>query len=491
MNKLLTKSRYLYGLQCSTLLWLSVHAPEKIPKAEIADLHRIEQGREVGDFAKKLFPEGVSISYADFDQNLLNTKKLISQRKVFFEGGILEGSLYSRADILVPSGNQEWDILEVKSSTSAKEEHIHDVSYQRFVYEKSGLKIRKCFVVHVNRDFVKNGDIDPQLFFLKQDITSEVNEVSKGIEKRISFMLDILNSQSKPISRFPCESPKNCPVCDECWEVLPKENVFSLYRGGKKCSELYSKGIKLLKEIPAGEKLSEPQKIQVLCSKSGMPNIKKEGISAFLQLLKEPSHFLDFETYSLAIPRYDGMKPYQQIPFQFSLHTTKDGSVNHQSYLADSSIDPRKEFIERLNAALGKEGSVVVYNQSFEQTRLKELSRFFPEFEAEIKSILPRFVDLLKPFRNFDYYNPSQEGSASIKKVLPALTGKSYGELEVANGASASTLFYNTTLGKLSKEETNKIREDLVKYCTLDTEGMIWILDELRKLSGGSKQETF
>ncbi len=272
-----------------------------------------------------------------------------------------------------------------------------------------------------------------------------------------------------------CADPYNCPLEDDCWGFLPPSSVFDLSRGGKKSFELFANGIHSIKDIPEDFKLSDKQGIQHECERTGKIHVNKEKIKEFLDTLEKPAYYLDFETFSTAVPLFDGVKPYQQIPFQFSLHI----NGKHFEFLADGG-DPRAEFIKELQKVLGKDGSIVVYNQSFEKMILKQLAEKFPEYEEWVSSVFKRIVDLYAPFRNFYYYNPKQKGSASIKKVLPAVTGKDYSDLEIADGGTASVSYLHSVYGEC--KEKIKIREDLLRYCELDTEGMIWIVEDLEKL---------
>ena len=262
-----------------------------------------------------------------------------------------------------------------------------------------------------------------------------------------------------------------------------------MYRGGKKGIELYGNGVLAIKDIPVGFDLSDNQHIQKKCEETGEPYIEEKKIRSFIDDLEFPLYFLDFETYSVAVPLHDGTSPYQQIPFQFSLHVLKsmDSEPEHHSFLAEDSEDPRPAFLKALKKVIGDKGNVVVYNAPFENRILNELSRDFPKEGGWISAVQDRFVDLLIPFRKFYYYHPKQEGSASIKNVLPALTGKSYADLEVAGGEAANIQFLFMALGgtdgkKPSGEEVKKIRENLEKYCELDTEGMVDILRILQKI---------
>jgi len=481
------------GLQCPKLLWIKCHEKWLIPKPGESQQHLFDQGHEVGNLAKSLFPKGIEIETKpwEYTESDTLTRKEIEKKKPLFEAGFLVDGLYSRADVLMPAGKNMWDIIEVKSGTKVEEVHVQDAAFQRYVYEKAGLKIRKCFLMHINNEYVRKGKINIKQLFKKEDITKQVNEAIIGIEERIDKMLKIISSpKCLEVKIGPqCNDPYECALHDYCWKHIPLNSVFDMYRLGKKAFDLYDSGVINLKDIPDTFELNEKQLIQHNCTKCNKAHIHKEEIKNWLKQLKYPLYFMDFETYATAIPLYNKLKPYQNITFQFSVHIiNKPGQkAKHFSFIADGLTDPRKEFIGQLRKVMGKSGSVIVYNQSFEQKRLEELATIFPKHKSWVKALTKRFIDLLIPFRSFWYYNPSQQGSASLKCVLPALTGKSYEGMEIAEGGMASRRFLYLSHGDAkgqhpSKEEAEKIRHDLEKYCGLDTEGMIFILEKLKKL---------
>jgi len=485
MSQLLSKSKYLNGLQCLKYLWIQINEPERIPETDPVTQYIFDQGHLVGELAKRLFPGGIDIPTDDFMGNINQTKELLEQRKPLFEAGILAEGIYSRVDILNPSNENSWDLIEVKSTTSVKDVHLDDVSFQKYCCEKLGLKIEKSFLMHINNQYVKEGEIDPEKFFTLEDITEEVEQSSNGIQDRIADMLEVISATICPevtIGKH-CNDPYDCALT-ECWEFLPEFNIFNLYYGGKKSFDLFSNGIITIREIPHSYKLNDKQRIQQACEISGRPHVDREGISNFLGTLQYPLYYLDFETIGPAVPLFDGTRPYQAIPFQFSLHVAEnDGSKpKHFSFLASGTGDFRPTFLAELKNVLGDTGSIVVYNQGFEEGILKELALAFPEYDGWVNRVRERLVDLLSPFRQFHYYNPLQKGSASLKSVLPALTGKGYNELDISDGQAASIAFQAVTYGNVSEEERNKVRSDLEKYCGLDTEGMIWIIENLNRL---------
>jgi len=439
---LLSKTKYLDGLQCPRLIWTQFHKPEKIPETDPVTQYIFEQGHLVGELAKKLFPAGIDIPTEDFIGNIASTRDLLKNRKPLFEAGILIGNLYSRVDILCLASEDEWDIVEVKSSTSVKDVHINDVAYQRYCCNQSGLNIRKCYLALINNQYVRDGEIDPEGLFNIHDVTDQVEEASVGIQDKIDRILEVVSQETCPemIIGPHCRDPYECPLTD-CWDHLPEHNIFTLYYSGKKAFEMYNSGIATVGEIPDDYKLNDKQRVQKACVASGEPHIDREAIQGFLSSLEYPLYYLDFETIGPAIPLFDGIGPYQDIPFQFSLHVVKDeySQPEHFSFLASGTDDPRPTLLAELQKTLGNSGSIIAYNKGFEEGILRDLAPAFPEYSDWIEQVCSRLVDLLAPFRNFDYYHPAQKGSASLKAVLPAITGRGYEDLDINDGQLAST----------------------------------------------------
>ncbi len=481
----LSKSKYLNGLQCPRLIWVQIHEPEKVPETDSVTQHIFDQGHLVGDLAKKLFPEGIGIPTENFMGNISKTKDLLKNRVPLFEPGILAGNIYSRLDIISPAGENDWDIFEVKASTRVKEVHIDDVAFQRYCCNQAGLNINKCRLVLINNEYVRDGKIDPKGFFTIHDITAEVEEASAGIQDRIDGILEIIGRETCPemIIGPHCKDPYECALTD-CWNSLPEHSVFSLYHGGKKAFELYNKGILSIGEIADGYKLNNQQSIQKACVISGKPHVDKKAIRDFLSELKYPLYFFDFETIAPVVPLFNGTRPYQNVPFQYSLHVVRDefSRPEHHSFLATSAGDPRPALLSSLRSVIGDKGTVLAYNKGFEEGILKEMAAAFPEHSGWIENVCSKLVDLLVPFRAFAYYHPAQKGSASLKAVMPAITGKGYGDLDIADGQTASILYLSAVYGDVPEAESSKVMSDLEEYCGRDTEGMIWIVEHLREL---------
>jgi hypothetical protein len=485
-GKLLTKSKFMAGLQCPRYLWIYVNDPGRIPQPDLVTQHTFDQGHEVGELAKKLFPGGSDMSNLGFREMLSETAARLGDNRPIFEAAFQCGQLYARVDILNPSGDEGWDIIEVKSSTEVKDENIADVAFQRHVIKSCGIAVNRCLLVHINRNYVKHGDIDPAGLLEMEDITERVLEVAGGMADMVDDMLQTISGDCPDsiIGRL-CDSPYPCPFKEECWADMPAHPVTGLYHIGAKADELLKQGIIAIGDIPSGFKLNEKQDIQKTCVDCGKPHIEMDEIADFLASLKYPHYYLDFETFATAIPMFDGTKPYQPVPFQFSLHTVESEKSQPEQYhfLYRGSGDPRLEFIAALKRDLGEGGTIIVYNQGFEEGVLKKLAETYPEYSEWVADVVSRMADLIIPFRNFNYYNPGQCGSASLKHVLPSITGISYEGMNIAEGQTASLKFMTAAFSGIASEEREKIFTDLTEYCGQDTYGMVRIVEELRKLT--------
>ena len=299
-------------------------------------------------------------------------------------------------------------------------------------------------------------------------------------------MLDTIDQKHCPETSISpnCSSPYPCSLIESCWLFLPEHNVTELTYIGKKAFDLINQNVHSIKDIPDHFTLNAKQKIQKDCIVYGQPHIDRDVIAQFTSQLEYPLYFLDFETFSTAIPMHDGIRPYQNVPFQFSLHVVDkpDKKATHYSYLADGDGDPRPSLIQALKKHIGESGSIVAYNSSFEINVLRALGDVYPKHLEWITSTIERVIDLIVPFRSFGYYHPSQHGSASLKKVLPALTGTGYDGLGIAHGDDASLAYLRICSGQCTPEEHKQIRKDLEVYCELDTRGMIDILEKLTDL---------
>ena len=483
----LSKSKYLTGLQCPKLLWMSYHAKDQFPETDPQTQAIFDQGNEITALARTLFPGGFEIEgVEDFEAILKKTQELLPQRKPLFEAAFNYKNTFARPDILAPNKDKSWDFYEVKSSTQAKDVHYHDLAFQKYCYEGAELRIRRCHLILINNGYVRNGALDPKQLFSIQDVSKEAEPLAAEVEKNLDWMLKVLNQKTCPEIKIGphCNDPYPCALQDLCWGFLPEESVFILNRIGKKAFGFLEKNILAITDLPEDVSFTPSQRIQRECHRAKKRFINVPAVKDFLNQLELPIYFLDFETVNPAIPFYDQSRPYQNIPFQFSLHILPDWDKKpqHCSFLADGTADPRPELLKRLQDLMGDHGSILSYNMNFELTRLKECVETLPDYQAWFRKIEKRFLDLILPFRSFDYYDPKQMGRTSIKNVFPALTGGSYDGMEIADGSMASLEFARITFKDgIPEEENARIRQGLEAYCKLDTQAMIDVLGVLRK----------
>lgn len=483
----ISKSRFLSGLQCPKLLWHLANAPTELPVVDAATQATFDQGAEIGRLARTLFPDGILIDHnGDPDQAIIDTQTALDARRPVFEGAFVSVGASCRVDILVPVGRDQWDLVEVKSTTGVEEVHLQDVAFQAWIVAGAGVNFRRCWIMHVNSDYVRHGDLDPHQLFKKVDITPQVQPLSRDIEDQLDDLGKVIRQSAAPdveIGKH-CDHPYTCPMKEKCWSSLPGDNVFKLYRGGNRSWQLFRDRIHAINDIPDDFKLTAKQTIQRQAVRTGKPHVNRPALRKFLARLTFPVYYVDFETINPAIPRYDGTSPYCQVPFQFSLHvqTTPDAEPAHFSFLADGQADPRREFTEALARQIGSTGSVVAYNAGFELRVLRECCDLMPEYRRWLDGVERRMIDLLVPFRAFHYYHPAQRGSASMKAVLPALTGNGYDHLAIQDGGTASREFMRVVFGHVTPKERLRVREYLEDYCALDTLGMFRIVDALAGL---------
>lgn len=469
--KYLSKSQYMSGLEGDAYLWLVVNRPDRIPEPDFSSKDRMEQGIMVERTAKSLY-DGFDLSSYSFEENVGKARALMNDR-VLFEPVFVYGSCYCRCDVLVPV-EDGFDLIEVKSSARVKDKHLVDLAFQRYVLEGAGVKIRNYYVMHLNNKYVKGKELDLNELFSKKDVSEEVRGID--VSEEVEHMLKVIDYEEMPdfdvfdISK----SDYGNVLIDEFYEKLPECSVFDLYSlNTKEKCKLYDEGIVTLDQVPFDFELTAKQRVQVDACRKGEV-LAEERVKDFLYRLEEPVIHLDFEAFQLAIPEFEGTSSYEQIPFQYSMHIERE-SLEHKEFLYDGNGDPRKDFIESLKENMPEKGSILVYHKSFENTILKKVAKAYPEYKEFVEGIVDRVVDLKTPFANFWYYHKDQRGSNSIKKVLPIFSEENHKDLEISDGQQAM-ITYRENRGNLS----NKVKEELLEYCKLDTYAMVEILNGLR-----------
>jgi hypothetical protein len=492
MSHLLSKSTYMRGRQCAKALWLYKHRRDLLPPVDPARQAIYDTGTQVGLLAQQLFPGGVDCTPEDprdFAPAIEATQRAIAEgARVIYEAAFLHDGVLAALDILVKDSDG-WKAHEVKSSSSAKEYQWHDAALQAHVIEGCGIALADIAIVHLNTAYVRQGPIDVQRLFTVTSVKAQVNAERKDVPARIEALKAVLLRPEAPDMEIgpQCSAPFACDFKHHCWAHVPQErSVFKLARAMGRDWDLYRRGILLLGDIPADEPLTPLQQRQVDALRRGTPLVEHEPLRRWLDGLQYPLHHFDFETFAPAVPLFDGSRPFQQLPFQYSLHIQRArGAVpEHHAYLATGTGDPREELIRRMLQDLGTEGDILAYYAPFERRVLQDLANDHPQHAPAINAILARIKDLEQPFKQGWYVVPAMNGRTSIKVVLPALVPHlRYDDLSVQDGGSASLLFTQLATGTYTGEVA-QLRHDLLAYCRLDTQAMVEVLAVLEREAG-------
>jgi predicted RecB family nuclease len=420
------------------------------------------------------------------EQAIRATRELIANPEVpaIFEGAFENGGVLVRVDVLQRRRDGRWRLLEVKSTTDLKEHHLDDVAIQARVVSRSGLDLAASCLMHVNRNYVfQGGSIDVRQFFRIRNLTRRVKRLQPKLTFQLRAEFTVLNMLKVP--DLPpgshCTDPVTCEFFDRCNPPRPDDHVGYLPRiQASAVEELKEIGVESIRDIPNDFPLNERQRRACTSLQTGECWFSSD-LSEELKGLKYPLFFMDFESVNPAIPRFPGMRPYDQLPFQWSVHVLGEPGAEpeHHESLAMDTIDPRREFIASLCSVLGKSGSILVYS-GFESQRLSDLAAWMPEFAGRVKRIQRRLWDLLPVIRNH-VYHPRFAGSFSLKYVLPALVpDMSYAGMEVADGTDAGLAWESLTRGGLDQTERDRTKRALLEYCGQDTLAMIRLLEKLR-----------
>jgi len=490
----LSKSKFVAGCQCLKRLYRQVHDPELAAEPDGATEAIIEQGREVGMLARQLFPGGIEVDgSAGLKQAIRTTKQLIANPEVpaIFEGAFEHEGIIVRTDVLQRRKGNLWRLVEVKSASDLKDHYVQDVAIQSHVLSCSGLKLASVWLAHINRAYVLTGTtVDPGQLFSFRNLTQGARNFQPELILRLRSQFQVLATPEAPVvpTGLHCINPVVCEFFNHCNTPKPNDHIGYLPRLHASATEkLEEMGVQSIRDIPADFELSEIQRRACSAIQTGQPWFSPDLRREF-ESLKFPLYFMDFETVNPAIPRFSGMRPYDQLLFQWSVHVQRQpGSTpEHFEFLAMDSSDPRAAFIGSLCEALGEEdnGSIVVYNEQFESQRLWELASWLPAYTDRIRSIQRRLWDLLPVVRNH-VYHPAFSGSFSLKTVLPALVPEmTYEGMEVPNGQAAGLAWESMIRGDSSESERQANRKALLAYCGQDTLAMVKLLEALQTASG-------
>jgi len=497
----LSKSLYTRGLQCSKSLWLKKYKKDVLtpPDASIKDV--FATGDLVGDLACELFPDGREVPFegTSFAEKITLTQQWMGEGvENIFEATFIYQNILVMVDVLHKALDGSWEFYEVKSSTWSEkknlkdiDKYIQDASIQYYVLNGCGLNISKTSITLLNSNYVYQNQLDLEALFTHVDVSKAVLSLQEAIPARLTVFYESLDdAQSEPDIDIGahCKKPYPCDAYDYCWKKqkeIPDYSVFNVFNMGNKPVDLYKKGIIRIEDIPDEAISTEHQRFVVDAWINRATMIDKPAIQNFLDRLTYPIYHLDFETFQNAVPQFDNQRPYQQICFQYSLHIEyANRPLDHKEFLAKEDRDPRVSLIEQLVADIPPDVTVLVFNESFEKTRIKEMAKDFPQYKTKLMAIHDNIVDLAEPFQKRDYYDYRLKGKYSIKLVMPVLVPEmadAYKQLNlVQNGGDAMNTF--PKLMAMDESMRSEYRKALLEYCKLDTLSMVEILRKLREI---------
>jgi len=440
-----------------------------------------DRGTMVGDLARTYVPGGVLIDFPYYE--VANKIKATSEAiengfKAIYEASFIADGVFVAVDILEKTRGG-WNLIEVKSSTRDKPEHLPDVAIQAHVLEKAGVNIKRIYLMHLNRE-CRYPDLSN--LFSRTDLTKKIKELMLSVRRELAKQKRMLKGALPDVDVGPfCTDPYDCPFYNRCWPEQPEHHISTLYRIGQKAIGLEAQGFETIFDLPSDYPLSLVADRQRRSVKAGII-IVEHGLQNELKKLKRPIAFLDFETIQPAIPVWKGFRPYDQIPVQFSCHVLgKRDSLKHFKWLADGPKDPRREMAENLLAACEGAETILAYNASFEKRMIRETADFLSGIKRRMKALNDKMVDLLPIVRN-NVYHPDFYGSFSLKSVLPALVPElSYDDLEISDGQTASQQLECLILhdNELNCRDKASLRKNLLRYCEMDTLAMVKLLERL------------
>ncbi|MFC1678245.1 DUF2779 domain-containing protein [Patescibacteria group bacterium] len=487
---IISKSDYIKYYQCAKALWLYKNRKDYIPEDyEESRAGIIANGEAIEKQAYKLFPEGVWASAEGFREGIDQTARLVMDKTpVIFQASFWASDLYCRSDIIKhnPGGNT-WDLYEIKSATSIKKEYLPDLAFQKVVLETAGLKVNKIRIIYVNRDYVRQGEIDPEKFLVMEDVTGIINQKISKVHFDIEDMSGLIKQKREPKVRIikQCQDPYPCMFIDYCWQDIPKHSIYNVYFNTETIKKLLADKIVDLMDVPAGMIVRDKYARYHKALLEDKRHINKNEIQKELDQYQYPLYFLDYETNSPGVPMFDKYRPYQRIVFQYSLHVIEKsgGEIKHYEYLADQPGDPCLGLAKTLSKQIGKAGSVIAWYKSFEAGCNREMGERYPEYAEFFDDINGRLLDLMDFFAKGYYVDKNFYGSASLKKVMPVVAPHlTYEELNIQEGMEASNSWPILIGGKLREGEKDELRSDMLAYCKLDTFAMVEIfriLDEI------------
>ena len=486
----LSKSTLIRSIQCSKSLYLYKNNYNLRDKPNTTQQQKFDRGHRVGKLAHQLFPGGKDCSPPNpfsYDESIAATKLLVRQEfPVIYEAAFKYNGILAALDMLTLE-NGKWLAYEVKSSFRISNTYLLDAAIQYYILTRSGLPLEDFFIVTIDNEYVFDGTLDIQRYFKRTSVLGEIKERIPYIEQTIEKSIATLSNNAMPEVPIGthCTKPYPCDFQSYCWANIPKDAVW--YLPGismQEKSNFIERGISTIDQIDNMEELNARQKVIITSFQTGKPHLVADKLKAFVEPIQYPLYYFDIEAFQPAIPLFKDTKPYERIPFLYSLHfkESADSPLQHISYISPVGEDDRIHFIEHFLQATEKPGQILVFNTLMEKGILFKMMNDFPQYKKQILERINRIIDVEIPFKELYYYHPAQQGSFSLKAIGNAMLQRDEFSSSIVKDGEEAMAVYNELFYWEDKSEINKKLNELQKYCYTDTFVLYEIVEALKKL---------
>jgi hypothetical protein len=495
MTVTLTKSEYLQYLKHPAWPWLKKHEPDLLPPEDETMQALFAAGNAFEAYAQQLFPDAAVLGFENYEgyRELPERTReaLAAGAPAIAQGRFAVDGFTCIVDVLECSQDGSYHLYEIKASTKVKDEHLDDLAFQTIVLERAGFRVASITVIHVASSYVRAGEIDPSALTKQRDVTADVRARTHTTEAAMHDALSVVRQPQRPDLSPRYASNRGFrewltvyrhiyPAADSAaYRIYEMPGISAALIG-----QLEDRAVHDVAALDSTTKLTDKQQRFMNLVHGNAPVIDRDAIRSFLASFTYPLYFLDFETLGEVIPPFDGLRPYQQLPFQYSLHILyEDGTLTHRDYLHEESSMPTTPLAEQLAADVSTDGTVLAWNAQFEKRCNELLAAFEPECSQALMRANERVVDLMTPFAKGWYLDPRLYGSASIKAVLPVLAPDlTYDDLSISAGDQAQRVWKQVVIDGEMQERRAQVLDDLRAYCALDTYAMVRILQALQSL---------
>ncbi len=479
MSSPISKSAFIKSEQCLKHFYLYKNHPYLRDNLSKEKQLIFKRGNDVGVFAQQIFPNGIDVTIGEKrDQQLFaqKTKDLIEKGETtIYEATFIYDNLLVMVDILHKIDN-EWTAYEVKSSLKITETYVKDACFQYYVIKNCLPNLVDFNLLTLNSKYVLGAELDIQNLFKTTSILKDAQKNTDYFSHKTTEAKLVLEQGKIPDIKIGthCFQPYTCDFLGSCWKnTTSKNSIFSLGKLSKNTLfELYNQNIKSIEELTANNDIEilnrKEIQVQISANKLNTEQIDRAEIKKFISDIKEPICSLDIEVWMPALPYYEGTKPFQQIPFLFSMVSYKNNELEKFSYFKPIENDNRLEFLETILEKTKSFNTILMYDKSLEESVLNQLAELYPTYRKDINALKQKIIDIAEPIQKANYYHPNMQGNFTLKSIAPILNSEfDFNALSIQSGITAMYI-YESLLLQTNIFEAQQIKEQLIEYCEMD-----------------------